>query len=312
MGIVLVGGVGIFLFALFGARRRRRRRRAEPGPLPEPGQLAADDLVIFGNREWTAGELRAFLRAEFGSATDDEIENYIADFTMEELDEFMTMLRDLGLRRDRLYLVIANYIATERAPLLDPYADEEEEEGEEPEPAGEFEGVQTVEADEELEEEPGLFVERLNQAEPDAGLLREEQVEEEDEGFEAVEELDDSGLMAADPGPGEELVDEEVDVMPDGFDPELAFILAPRVNSALRRAPYMASTRRLVADFQLAAWGDSRIEEVYRGQGEGPLVDGLYGRLTKGALRHFGVSRPPTALYGPRTEVPYQEPPPVA
>lgn len=81
---------------------------------------------------------------------------------------------------------------------------------------------------------------------------------------------------------------------PAGYDPDLAHRLAPAVAAAIRSAPYSPRTQDLVRRFQVAAFG-----------GTG---DGKYGGKTKGALRYYGVSNPPNALYRPTAEVAYVAP----
>lgn len=81
---------------------------------------------------------------------------------------------------------------------------------------------------------------------------------------------------------------------PAGYDPDLARRLAPGVALAIRTAPYAAGTKTLVSRFQVAAFGG--------------IGDGKYGGKTKGALRYYGISNPPNALYRPLAEVAYVAP----
>jgi len=82
---------------------------------------------------------------------------------------------------------------------------------------------------------------------------------------------------------------------PAGYDPARARLLAPRVATAIRNAPYASATTTLVRQFQAAAFGSAN-------------VDGKYGGGTKGALRYYGVANPPAALYRPTAEVAYSPP----
>jgi hypothetical protein len=77
---------------------------------------------------------------------------------------------------------------------------------------------------------------------------------------------------------------------PAGYDPAKARKLAKQVASNVDRTEYSYS-RQLVKDFQKFAGID---------------IDGHYGGETRGALIHYGVPRPPRALFKPTETVPYR------
>lgn len=76
---------------------------------------------------------------------------------------------------------------------------------------------------------------------------------------------------------------------PPGYDPAKARRIAKEVAANIERNKYSYS-RKLVTDFQRFAGIDA---------------DADYGGLTRSALRHFGVLRPPRALFPPTADQPY-------
>jgi peptidoglycan hydrolase-like protein with peptidoglycan-binding domain len=83
-----------------------------------------------------------------------------------------------------------------------------------------------------------------------------------------------------------------VAVADDDYAPAVARQLAPSLASSVAKAKY-SYDRALARRFQLAA---------------GIPADGVYGGDTVGALRYYGITNPPRALFAPTTEQPYSPP----